>query len=671
MNLFYQALEKHRDKTFILQGEKKWSYGDFLEEVDRYSHQDQLKDADQKYFLQYVSDWDFLLKLLALWKLKKTPVLLPPHQLDTSALSLKDNGENDDALIIPTSGSSGRPEYRYFTEEALYYSALGSVEFYQMTEGDLYALTLPPYHVGGLMIILRSILAGGKIQLKTQHWSELTQRPFQFISLVPKQLQDLLNDPISLNFAKESKGILLGGATTPPSLFNRGIQNGLPLSLSYGLTESASQLMATKPGDSLYHLGEILPHRQMKINEDQSILIGGKTLCKGLVDENGFMETKDRALLNENNQIIGIERTDDIIISGGKNISPLELKNLFLAQFQESGVKDCEVFKCYHPQWGETPLLAYESSEKIDEELFNQCPGWKRPQFFHHAPSFPRKGIKVDRLLLQREVILHYLKNQLHIPYLYRKYSHQEGVHPLIVFFHGFMGKAEDEFFQDLPADIISFDLHGLQFHPGYLMSILLPITQLFYGYSMGGRLLLSHLGQLKNSHNKPFFVVESSHLGLKDEEEKTQRLEHDQKLADKISNLKSKEDYRLFLDAWYDSPVFQGIKTNTGYDQFIEQKVDNFTLKKAGLWSKDLIKFSLAHQEFIEPDGLSPELIERIFFIVGNQDHKFLELYQKLLLDGAKKQLHIIESASHNCHFQNPQKVKELLRKILEKPHI
>lgn len=116
------------------------------------------------------------------------------------------------ATIIFTSGSSGRPKAALHTFGNHYYSALGSETNIALSEGDRWLLSLPLYHVGGLSILFRCLLAGATISVPetgTRLEDSISTLGVTHVSLVATQLRRLLDERADLSGLKT---ILLGEA---------------------------------------------------------------------------------------------------------------------------------------------------------------------------------------------------------------------------------------------------------------------------------------------------------------------------------------------------------------------------------------------------------------------------------------------------------------------------
>ncbi|NCR46561.1 MAG: AMP-binding protein, partial [Microcystis aeruginosa SX13-01] len=155
------------------------------------------------------------------------------------------------SLMIPTGGTSGKIRFAIHNWLTLNASVKGFSEYFQVKQVNSFCL-LPLYHVSGLMQFLRSFLTGGDFavipyhKIKQKRINNLNLQDY-FISLVPSQLQFFLeNDPRWLaNF----KTVLLGGSPAWPSLLEKAREYNISLSPTYGMTETASQIVTLKPED--------------------------------------------------------------------------------------------------------------------------------------------------------------------------------------------------------------------------------------------------------------------------------------------------------------------------------------------------------------------------------------------------------------------------------------
>ncbi|MGB3681295.1 MAG: o-succinylbenzoate--CoA ligase [Rubrobacteraceae bacterium] len=317
------------------------------------------------------------------------------------------------ATVVATSGSSGRPKAALHTFGNHYYSALGSGTNITLSGGDRWLLSLPLYHVGGLSILFRCLLAGAAVVIpepaaRTGH--SIATLNVTHVSLVATQLRRLLDERVNLG---DLKTILLGGGPVPDSLVEAAVARNLPVHTSYGLTEMASQVTTTPPGvhpDKLKTAGKVLPNREVSISEYGEILVRGDTLFAGYVegggldlptDQEGWFHTGDLGALDPQGYLQVLGRKDNLFVSGGENIQPEEIEE---ALTRLPGVEKAVVAPVPDAEFGERPvafvLAAYDSpafgdlASKLEETL----PRFKIPIAVHDWPKdVDPERAKVDR----------------------------------------------------------------------------------------------------------------------------------------------------------------------------------------------------------------------------------------------------------------------------------
>src|SRR5919202_5988265 len=191
------------------------------------------------------------------------------------------------ATIIFTSGSTGVPKAALHTFGNHHYNALGSNANIPLRPGHRWLHSLPLYHVGGLSILFRCLLAGSTVALPesgTPLGEAIAGLGATHVSLVSTQLSRLLREGAALGGLQ---AVLLGGGPIPSSLVDEALARGLPVHTSYGLTEMTSQVTTTPPGASLKELrtaGRVLPNREVSISDRGEILVRGETLFAGYVE---------------------------------------------------------------------------------------------------------------------------------------------------------------------------------------------------------------------------------------------------------------------------------------------------------------------------------------------------------------------------------------------------
>ncbi|MEM9409622.1 MAG: o-succinylbenzoate--CoA ligase [Planctomycetota bacterium] len=248
------------------------------------------------------------------------------------------------ATIILSSGSTGTPKAVVHSMQAHIVNARGSTRNIPLEPGDRWFWTLPLCHISGLSILFRCALAAATV-VGIQADSKLTdqlidQHKITHLSAVNTQLRRLINEP---SFPPKSlRTILLGGSATDPRLVTDTRERGVTTLTTYGLTEMASQVATSEPDSISESSGEVLEGREIKITEDNKILVRGETLCLGyysdgtinpVVDKKGWFATGDMGYVDGQNQLFVKGRIDNLFISGGENVYPENIERVMLKIF--------------------------------------------------------------------------------------------------------------------------------------------------------------------------------------------------------------------------------------------------------------------------------------------------------------------------------------------------
>ncbi|MBD1909497.1 MULTISPECIES: 2-succinylbenzoate--CoA ligase [unclassified Leptolyngbya] len=268
-------------------------------------------------------------------------------------------------ILIPTGGTSGQIRFATHTWSTLGASVWGFQQFFECSPIHS-CCVLPLYHVSGLMQVLRSLLTQGTLAIHPFKSLEAGVLPtFDpagfFLSLVPTQLQRLIQRPETISWLQQFGTILLGGAPPWPALLEQAHHHGLRLAPTYGMTETASQVATQKPDDFLLHKSgyQILPHAQITL-ESGIVHIQAKSLALGYFPKsfkNGeAFKTDDVGCIDEVGRLHLRGRASDKIITGGENVFPAEVE----AAIRATGlVEDVAVIGVGDRHWGEAITAIY------------------------------------------------------------------------------------------------------------------------------------------------------------------------------------------------------------------------------------------------------------------------------------------------------------------------
>jgi len=297
------------------------------------------------------------------------------------------------AVVIGTSGSSGSPKEVALTATALISSARASNKFINAKPGETWSLLLPLTHIAAVNVIIRAIELGTlPIDLRN-HEGEYPKA--NYTSIVPTQLFRALNGDVRLlSHLKSAKTVLVGGAALSQSLRNQAELAGIKVVTTYGMTETC--------GGCVYD-GEVLDGVAIEIRNGK-IAIRGPILASSVSLDAGWYETSDLGEF-KNDKLIVLGRADDVIISGGENLSLNAVEASLSAAFVDV---EFAAFSIEDPQWGDSLQIAVVgtvSDEELVAHLESDLGSFAKPKGIHRLTSLPLLGIgKVDRKSLAKGV---------------------------------------------------------------------------------------------------------------------------------------------------------------------------------------------------------------------------------------------------------------------------
>ncbi|MEZ4386994.1 MAG: AMP-binding protein [Candidatus Krumholzibacteriia bacterium] len=313
-------------------------------------------------------------------------------------------------LWVRTSGTGGRARWLVHSPSTLMAAAEAATTRVGFGRGSAWRVSLPLDHVGGLSLVWRALVSGGGL-VAVDHPTE-THR-----SLVPTQLHRALVSG-AVDELRRLRCLLLGGAPLPASLREAALAAGLPLRVSYGLTETGAFVAASLPGDPLLacadYVGRPLWPSQLAISAGGEVLVAGPSLAAWQADDDGhestltldaegWLATGDLGRLAGDALYVS-GRRDNLIISGGEKLAAEELEAALLSL---PGVLEAVVVAVEHAEFGQRPVafLTCEDAaawtvDRVREALRDHLAAWKLPD---RVLDLPRgDGLKADRAVLRR-----------------------------------------------------------------------------------------------------------------------------------------------------------------------------------------------------------------------------------------------------------------------------
>ena len=307
------------------------------------------------------------------------------------------------ALLIATSGSSGRPKIAVLTGAGLAAAAAASARITPLGPGDRWLACLPLFHIGGFSILSRCALAGAEAVLHQgfdadRVFDVLARKRISHVSLTPTMLAALLSlrrpAPETLRHA------MVGGASLSADLAHAAAAEDWPVQPTYGMSETASQL-ATLPslprGWRTGHVGRPIPGAEVALDGEGGLKIRGPMVMQGyanpeltpgdgLVD--GWFASNDLAEISPEGELVILGRRDDVIVTGGKKVHPASVEMLLGPC---PGVGAAAVVGRPDPLWGEIVTAIFAGRMTADELL-----DWSRA---HIAGAHrPRAAVRVKEI---------------------------------------------------------------------------------------------------------------------------------------------------------------------------------------------------------------------------------------------------------------------------------
>jgi O-succinylbenzoic acid--CoA ligase len=270
-------------------------------------------------------------------------------------------------LVVSTSGSTGSAKEVGLSTDALLTSAKATNKYLGAAPGQIWSLLLPLTHIAGINVLVRSLELGTTPLDLRKHEGKYPYA--DFTAVVPTQLFRALNgDNELLEHLKSAKSVLVGGAALDTQLRGQASAAGIKVIESYGMTETC--------GGCVYD-GYPLPGTKILIADSGLIWISTGSLATTYLNdptgwdqllEDGYFQTSDKGEFREGKLLV-TGRSDDVIITGGENISLTVVEKVVRETF--AGVK-CAAFAIPDTQWGQALHLAIAGSVKPDQEAINE-----------------------------------------------------------------------------------------------------------------------------------------------------------------------------------------------------------------------------------------------------------------------------------------------------------
>lgn len=355
--------------------------------------------------------------------------------------------ETDLATINYTSGTTSRPKGVMITHRNAYMNVVGTLIHFHMTPADRYLWTLPMFHANGWTFVWTVTATGGthvclpKVEARTA-FEKINSERITAMCAAPTVLIFLANAPEEMRRGVRAGVRVITAGAPPAAATIERIESEFCWNMThvYGLTETSPFVSICEPrpehdalsvhercviksrqGVELVTSGRLrvvdaqgseVPHDGQTLGE---ITASGNVIMKGYYNDpeatakvirDGWFYTGDAAVVHPDGYIEVRDRLKDVIISGGENISSVEVEGILL---RHPAVEEVAVVGCPHEKWGEAPrafLVLKAGASATEEEMREFARGkmahFKVPHSFDFVRELPKTATgKIQKYVLR------------------------------------------------------------------------------------------------------------------------------------------------------------------------------------------------------------------------------------------------------------------------------
>ena len=355
--------------------------------------------------------------------------------------------ETDLLTINYTSGTTAKPKGVMITHRNAYMNIMGTLAHHHLTPADRYLWTLPMFHANGWTFTWINTARGMcHVCLRSVEppliFQAINDENITMFCAAPTVLISITNAPEKVR-AGAPKGVRLFTAGAPPAAATiETIESELGWDLThvYGLTETAPLITFCEPLPEHQNLPvpelatvkarqgvELVSSGELRIVDDEGnevlhdgetlgeITVRGNVVMKGYYNDpeataaaikDGWFYSGDAAVVHPDGYVEIRDRFKDVIISGGENISSVEVEGCLL---HHPAVQEVAVVGMPHEKWGESPhafVVLRDSAEATEEELKlhvrDALAHFKTPQWVSFVDDLPKTATgKVQKYVLR------------------------------------------------------------------------------------------------------------------------------------------------------------------------------------------------------------------------------------------------------------------------------
>lgn len=343
-----------------------------------------------------------------------------------------------------TSGTTGRPKGVMYTHRGAYLNALGEIIHSRHSPDSVYLWTLPMFHCNGWCTTWGVTAIGGTHVClprvdPAEIWSLVDSEKVTHFNAAPTVLISLANAPEAHPFPRPVT-ITTAGAPPSPTIIETMENLGAEIVHMYGLTETYGPhtVCELQPGVTEMPVEErarflarqgvsfiiadptrVVDDRMQDIPQDAAalgeVVMRGNNVMKGYYDNpeataeafgGGYFHSGDIAVWHPDGYVDLRDRSKDIIISGGENISTIEVEKAIASH---PAVLECAVIAVPHERWGERPKAFVvrkagrtASPHEIIDHVRNRIASFKAPDDVEMVESLPKTSTgKIQKFVLR------------------------------------------------------------------------------------------------------------------------------------------------------------------------------------------------------------------------------------------------------------------------------
>ena len=334
-------------------------------------------------------------------------------------------GPDDIAVIMYTSGTTGRPKGAMLTHSNLWWNNTNALHAVDVIENDVTLTAAPLFHIGGLNVLtLITLQKGGEVVIQSafdpgKAIAAIVAHKVTTMFAVPAMFLFMAQHPSFAGADLSSmRSFVCGGAPCPEPLLRLYGSRGMPIQQGYGLTETAPMVSFLSPDLALEKLGssgapalftevKLIDAAGRKVEEPLArgeICVRGPNVTPGywnqpaataaVIDADGWFRTGDIGYFDADGYLTIADRIKDMIISGGENVYPAEVESVLASH---PAIAEVAAVGAPDEKWGEivVAVCALKPGQSLDLETLRAFAGeklarYKLPQRLEIVEALPR-----------------------------------------------------------------------------------------------------------------------------------------------------------------------------------------------------------------------------------------------------------------------------------------